>query len=162
MANEIQTKKTSTMKTTLRIKVSEIKKGDVMKLGNNVYQAASNAYLDSVWKFDIVGGYNYGFTSDGSHTVRVEREIAPEIGMGATYNIGSDSYAYTISKVNRTGKTIEVKADVRKGEDFIPNPNAKARIFTMRKSGYFQEKGADGRSGYLTIGVRKEYRDPSF
>jgi len=58
----------------LKITVSEIKKGDRMKLGSTNYQAGSDSYLDSVWKFDLHDDYTYGFTSDGTHTVTVKRE----------------------------------------------------------------------------------------
>lgn len=73
--------KMTSMKTQIKIKVSEIKKGDVMQLGNTHYQAYSDSYLDNVWRFDISADnfpMTYGFTSNGNHNVTVTREISEQ------------------------------------------------------------------------------------
>ena len=70
-------KNTKTVTQKLSIKVSEIKKGDVMKLGNTMYQAETKSYLQGgVWGFDFDNcNCRYGFTSNGEHLVTVQREV---------------------------------------------------------------------------------------
>lgn len=103
-----------------------------------------------------------------------KQKQTPEVGMGATYGIGSDSYAYTIVEVSENKRTVKVQADEAKAQegsdyygdqkyDYTPNPKARIRTFTLRKSGRYYEKGCEmGRGGSLTIGFRRTYRDPSF
>lgn len=74
--------------------------------------------------------------------------MKPEVGIGATYCIGSDRYAYKVVRV--TPATVTV---VRRG-------GSTEEVFTRRKDGRYVRKGS--RVGYLYIGVAEDYRDPSF
>jgi hypothetical protein len=103
--------------------------------------------------------------------------ITPVVGMGATYSIGSDRYAQTITAVNKTGKTIMVvgansiytkhtnlkpnegQTLIGYDESFTPNTGT---VYTLRKNGYFHAKGSKAKYGYLTIGQRNTYMDPHF
>jgi len=96
---------------------------------------------------------------------------APRVGEGATYSIGSDSYAYTVSRVNASGKTIWLKKDrtrATKDSDyyshqsyvFIPDPNAREEKATLRKDGYYRFVGSS--CGSINIGSRHQHLDPSF
>lgn len=94
--------------------------------------------------------------------------IIPVVGMGATYSIGSDRYAYTITAVNKTGKTIKAMHSneiyengklVGYDETCIPDAG---QVYTLRHDGYFYAKGSKAKYGCLCIGHRNSYRDPHF
>ncbi len=94
--------------------------------------------------------------------------IIPVVGMGATYSIGSDRYAQTITAVNKTGKTIKVVHSneiyengklVGYDDSYTPDTGT---VYTLRKNGYFHAKGSKAKYGYLSIGNRNSYRDPHF
>ena len=94
--------------------------------------------------------------------------IVPVVGMGATYGIGSDRYAYTITTVNKTGKSIKVIqcnpifTDGKiTGYDESYEPGV-GTTFTLRKNGYFYAKGSKAKYGALVIGHRSYYMDPHF
>ena len=57
----------------MRIKVCEIKEGDIFQVGNSTHYAHSDSYLNNVWEVNIGNGYTYGFTNNGEHTVIVKR-----------------------------------------------------------------------------------------
>lgn len=81
-------------------------------------------------------------------------EIRNRMGVGvpATYNIGSDSYAVRVESIIRfkTGKQQgRVKAVIADGD-----------LFTLRKDGRLRPDGSD--HGSLVIGIAVDYRDPSF
>lgn len=77
----------------------------------------------------------------------------PAVGMPATYVIGSDNYAGTISYVSPSGAfVLFVKPGWTRSDQFLRfNRSAKGRYQT-----------AGGRSGYLHLGTARDYRDPSF
>lgn len=94
--------------------------------------------------------------------------IIPVVGMGATYSIGSDRYAQTITAVNKTGKTIMVvhsnpiyKDGKIEGYDERYEPGT-GTVYTLRHNGYFHAKGSKAKYGYLSIGTRNQYMDPHF
>lgn len=97
----------------------------------------------------------------------------PEVGMGATIVLYSDTHAATICEIINS-KTVAVKRDKAKvihGDVFSAdikyeyerNESAQPTIFTMRKGGVWISKGDSIRHGLkLMLGVRQEYYDPSF
>lgn len=122
---------------------------------------------------------------------KIERELeaqkrgevinAIEIGMGASYGIGSDSYPYFVVGVNRfksgakKGQVKEVlaqSAKYREGfhgewlnavvgdEKFEINENAKVEVFSVRKNNYLIAEGEQ--YGRLSVGQCRDYRDPHF
>lgn len=44
----------------------------------------------------------------------MEEKITPRVGMGITWNVGSDKYAGTITSVSKSGKTFKFKKDKHK------------------------------------------------
>lgn len=95
----------------------------------------------------------------------------PKVGDPATYSIGSDSYPRTVAEVSASGKTIFVTNDEARAKDgsdyygkqdykFYPNPRGGRTKFTLRKGGSYRESGSN--CGYLHIGLRRKYSDPSF
>lgn len=66
----------------------------------------------------------------------------------ATIHIGSDSYAATI--VRRTAKTVTLRWD-------SPSFDGKEQTFRMNKAGRWVSK-----CYRAELGVREDYRDPSF
>lgn len=91
--------------------------------------------------------------------------LDPVVGMGCTYAIGSDEYACTIFAVRRNGREVDIRMDkrvqgIKEVQRFLPNPKAELRTFTLRQHGSFREKGRD--VGVLSLGERREYRDPDF
>ena len=89
----------------------------------------------------------------------------PEVGMGASILAWTDRYAATIVKVTRcqihvrrvTAKMVSGDCQTELCEyEYEENPNAPVMIFRKTKRGWKC-------NGYgLLIGVRDEYRDPSF
>ena len=76
--------------------------------------------------------------------------ITPEVGMPATFAIGSDRYAMTVTAVKANGRLVIA---TRPG-------GGMNREFTMRKGGRLVSKGAT--SGQLVLGKAVDYLDPSF
>ena len=106
----------------------------------------------------------------------IEKPIVPEVGMGATYEIGSDCYPYTIVEVINE-KTIVVQEDKYEADSsdgkydyysnqkytYKPNLDASKKVYTLRKNGCWIKKGEKMRNwGILHIGHRNAYSDPSF
>lgn len=101
-------------------------------------------------------------------------DIKPEIGMGATYCLGSDRYPYTITYVNGPGTVIEVQADEFKRTDsngpytesqdyeYTPNPNGGKMRVSKRNNGRWVRVGDEKNSCGFWIGNRRAYRDPHF
>lgn len=100
-----------------------------------------------------------------------ETVITPEVGMGATYCIGSDRYAVTVVKVQgttivwtRQDKTTRVdKNGYGENQRYInvPNPEGQLQKFTLRRNGTWRAAGRSN-SGYLQLGERRTYQDPAF
>jgi len=99
--------------------------------------------------------------------------MIPEVGMGATKQVGSDSYAYTIIDVVNDRKIV-VQADhqhctsgnqhnseVQEWE-CKANPNGAIEVVTLRKNGRWVPLGQDKNSSGFGIGFRKPHYDPHF
>jgi len=96
-----------------------------------------------------------------------------KVGDGATYQIGSDRYPYTVVEI-LTGKRIVVQRDdaVRTDKngfseiqtwEYSTNESASKEIITLRKNNLWYKMGSPGKgSGFFTIGRRAMYQDPSF
>lgn len=99
----------------------------------------------------------------------------PVVGMGATYHVGSDSYACTVIEVSPSGhrivlqhdRTVPTKraramgmTDEMRPFLYVRNPEGRTEVATRRKDGY-RLKGWK-RSGRVELGIRETYRDPSF
>ena len=97
----------------------------------------------------------------------LQSEIVPEVGMGATRFLFSDSYACTVTKVYSLTK-IEVQVDSYKMESwpsgyaydnsFKLNPNGKTFTLIKTTKGW-KELGEDI---YFLLNKRVTYIDPSF
>lgn len=97
-----------------------------------------------------------------------------EVGMGVTMGIGSDSYAYSVSKIVNS-KTVEVTRDtVTRGPKYdywgnqddvtyTSNLDRKSTTLTLRRDGHWRAAGETKCSGYhWSFGFRREYSNPSF
>lgn len=103
----------------------------------------------------------------------------PEVGMGATYAVGSDRYTCTIVAVQRYKSGAhkgQVRAVVAQDDlnrvisgsaqdgsavwDATPNPNAEkfTALWNDRRQRFVIQGGGSG----LALGVRNFYQDPSF
>jgi hypothetical protein len=98
----------------------------------------------------------------------------PEVGMGATYQVGSDRYAGTITEVSENLKEVWFQYDdaIRvdgngmsesQKYEFKPNKFASKVLFTLRKNGKYLRQGTPLNRGVgLGIGRRSHYYDFSF
>jgi hypothetical protein len=83
--------------------------------------------------------------------------------MPATYGIGSDSYPCTVIAVERNGRTIRLSHDREYRGIFVPNLEPKPGdviVATLRRDGSYRQMGND--YGFIRLGKRSSYRDPSF
>jgi hypothetical protein len=94
----------------------------------------------------------------------------PMIGMGATIQVGSDSYPATVIQVTNNGKRVVVQEDIATRVDtngmsesqqytYEPNPNGTIYIATLRKDGRWRVTG--GKTP-VSLGFRRKYYDYSF
>lgn len=99
----------------------------------------------------------------------------PTKGMGATTQVGSDRYPFTIVEVSDTLGFIIVKADkaIEKegsnyygNQDYTYEANDKARNlkYTLRKNGRYYIDGESMKYYFnsISVGQRNHYLDPSF
>jgi hypothetical protein len=97
--------------------------------------------------------------------------LCPKIGMGFTYNSGSDRYASTIVSVTKSGKTIEVVTDDYLGIGtgdyygsqtyvYTNRGGTGTRKFKLTKEGYWRLSNSKWCGG--NVGHRNHYSDPSF
>ena len=97
--------------------------------------------------------------------------VHPEIGMGATLHVGSDSYPYTIQRISASGKTLWAsKDDFRRTDkngygglqeyEYTTVEDKNPGRFSLRRDGYWRPAG--GNCTILSIGYRRAYRDPYF
>ena len=101
----------------------------------------------------------------------MKKEIKkPEVGMGCTECLFSDSHAATITKISPSGKTIWYRRDIAKvisgscqdgSAEYEYKFDEKGYDYkaTLRKDGRYR---ATGTNFYIAVGVRREYYDPSF
>lgn len=85
--------------------------------------------------------------------------MKPFAGMPATYCIGSDQYPATITRVSPSGATIWYRHDGQRGGLFLPAEREEHKA-TLRKDGTYRPAGRP--CGYLSLGERSSYQDPSF
>ncbi len=103
--------------------------------------------------------------------------ITPEIGMGASFGAGSDSYPATIVEISKSGKMLWIQQDevIVTGEwaqgeyeaktySTMPNTEAARICYTLRKNGRWIMKGQPITAWYcaLSIGQRRYRQDPHF
>lgn len=74
----------------------------------------------------------------------------PEVGMPATQASGSDTYAGKVAEVSPSGHRLTVEF-----------PRGDRKAFTRRLDGRYRLAGSTG-YGTLTLGLARDYRDPSF
>lgn len=100
------------------------------------------------------------FFMPGSHTM-------PEVGMGATLVMWTDTHAYTITRVSKSGKSFWMKRDKAIRTDdygmsdcqeyrYEPQPDAMEEPVRMTKRGWMS------RGHLVRVGIRDEYYDYSF
>lgn len=82
-----------------------------------------------------------------------------EEGMPATYSIGSDSYAYTVTKV-LSEKRIELTMDRHHKGLHVPAATSEVRVATLRQDGRWRMPKSN--AGYFTLGERHTHFDPNF
>jgi hypothetical protein len=94
----------------------------------------------------------------------------PEVGMGATIQIGSDSIPATIIQVTRNNRRVVVQEDLATRTDnngmsdsqqytYQADPQGAIYIATLRKDGKYRLEG--GKTP-VTLGFRRKYYDYSF
>lgn len=83
----------------------------------------------------------------------------PRVGDFATYQVGSDSYAYTIVSVAKSGKSFEI--DMPSGCTFHNNER---KTTTVRRAsdGRWYTKGGKKRGCLVYPGLNKPHLDPHF
>lgn len=107
------------------------------------------------------------------NTQNEETPVVPEVGMGATYCIGSDSYSYTVIEVSASKRRIKIQSDrstrvdnngQSESQQYIHerDPNGRIEEYSLRQDGSWRRKGDDHRTGYVLLGSRRSYGDPSF
>jgi len=100
--------------------------------------------------------------------VTVKDEPKPEVGMGCTMLGWSDRYAYTITRISKSGKTFWAKRDLSvrvdcngmsedQSYDYTSNPLAPERMVRLCKRDQWRSK-----CERFIIGYRNEYYDYSF
>ena len=99
--------------------------------------------------------------------------VTPEVGMGATYVVGSDRYPYTIVEVSKSGNRITVQSDREYAAEgynyysnqvftYTPNTDGSLHILSYRKKNNVWREVGKKSSLYFYIGERRFYQDPSF
>jgi hypothetical protein len=116
--------------------------------------------------------------------------VTPEVGMGLTEHGYSDSRAYTVTRVSKSGKTCWAKRDkatllngFNSGEpdalvsypggfahhvegvqrySYEPDPDAPERRFSLTKRGWRLAGTSQCAGGGVTMGVRREHYDYNF
>ena len=98
----------------------------------------------------------------------------PIVGMGATVDVGSDSYPATIVQTSRSFRRITVQRDrfwrtditaPRDDQSYFhaPDPNGEVETYSLRGNGRYVVVGHHASSGKrLRVGVRDVFIDPQF
>lgn len=102
----------------------------------------------------------------------IKNETTPEVGMGATYGVGSDCYPYTIVEI-LSPRRIVVQADSytalpgndpfseNQSYEYFRNPQGHLVTLSLRKNGRWVPVGQSNYGGFA-IGHRRFYQDPCF
>lgn len=87
---------------------------------------------------------------------------SPSVGIPATVSVGSDSYAYHVISVSKTGKTCVLQRAKQAGPDKIePDPNGeKITASISKKDGVWRQSGQC--RWRVTFGIGKFHMDPHF
>lgn len=100
--------------------------------------------------------------------------IAPKVGMPATYSPYSDCYPCTVVEVSKSGKTITVQMDdyrVCAGSaydgsakyEIVRNESGPKSSFSLRKNGRWVRVGDTAKSGCrVYLGFARRHYDPHF
>ena len=100
--------------------------------------------------------------------------IIPTVGMPATWGVGSDCYAMTITWVSNSGRAVKARMNQCVCKDYyagdweiLPSLEGETHKFTLRKNGRWVEEGVRMSSGGcyangLFIGSARRYENPSF
>jgi len=99
-------------------------------------------------------------------------KIQPTVGMGATQQVGSDRYPYTVvSLINprcilvQADKTTLIEGNTLSEHqvyEYTPDLLGPTRTLTFRKNGRWVQEGQKMNSELWNIGNRNAYQDPSF
>jgi hypothetical protein len=109
---------------------------------------------------------NYGLS------IEEFRATVPEVGMAATVCMYSDSHAATVSRISASGKTLWIRQDIAKVVSGTAHDGSAVYEYTRDDSAP-EEKYTRGRGKMnygqwsdgctrLSLGNRREYRDPHF
>ena len=98
--------------------------------------------------------------------------LCVNVGDGATYHIGSDSYPFTIVEIKhkkrvilRRDNYIRVDKNGWGGEqvyEYIEDRNGELFEVSLRKDGVWRRKGDVRGGGRYSLGNRRAYQDPNF
>lgn len=100
--------------------------------------------------------------------------VTPVVGMGATILHWTDRDPATVVAVRHNGATVDIQQDKAHRLDsngmsetqvyeYIRNPSAPVRTFTLRRNGEWIERGSPRNGGTrLALGHRERYHDYSF
>jgi hypothetical protein len=111
-----------------------------------------------------------------AQTTSTKTTTTPEVGMGATYGTGGDSYPATVVSVSASGKSLEITNDEiingtwNEGEyspetyTTLPDMDGARTTYTLRKNGTWVAKGCPMSAWYCRLYLgRREYRqNPHF
>jgi len=97
-------------------------------------------------------------------------KMIPEVGMGCTICLWSDSHAGTITRVSPSGKTIWYRQDIATVVGGSCQDGSAEYKYTFDEKGYDQKATlrkdgdyrATGTNYLIAIGTRREYYDPHF
>lgn len=108
----------------------------------------------------LAASYLVKFDADGATLTwaQADLRVEPAVGTPATFCIGSDKYAYIVTKV--TPKTVMAVRAVRVDGELVALEGHEPRKFSMRLEGVYRP--ANTSTGYLSVGTAVTYLDPSF
>lgn len=94
---------------------------------------------------------------------------APEVGMGATYGIGSDAYPYFITSVSKSGRQFTMRAAITgknkrqwPDQEYDCTPQTEGDIAHDVKVRLTKKGWARKGAGYVCVGFANYHRDPHF
>lgn len=101
------------------------------------------------------------------------KQLAPEVGMGATELMYTDRHACTIIAVKSPTRIVLQRDTATRSDEngmsdsqryeYAPNPEAAKFEASLRKNGRWIKSGESARNGTtIAIGFRKEYHDYGF
>ena len=104
---------------------------------------------------------------------RSSSDIIPEVGMGATELCYSDRHAYEITKIIDARHILVRRLDYKRTDtngiseiqeyEFTSNSSfPEETLFKTHKGKWKQRIGSHGEGNVFLLGVKEEYRDPTF